>query len=317
MRNWVIPGLVIMVLFFISVDALWAKDTSMNHGKERILGGHAYLPSIYVTDPWVASLFQNFTGGGMAMGLKTPFYNLDGEEIFILEGDLFYASLGLGYQQRLGSKFAVGAKFNALVRTGTNAQTLIAEGANVDRNMDLWFKYRVWRGEKSQFTIGLDWEYSKTFVIDPAGFARAIIDGADLDDAPLLSEVKNWTARLALNYAHAFNPTFAFRANGQFGLYEVPYTSDVSKATSRLGVLFEADLKPKLRFPLGFTLGYTLGFPDDDPGSGLSGTLFGLWFTGQEAFIVGVETGYMNLPVLESDEEVDALFGLFTISYFF
>lgn len=309
--------LLILALCVFSGSNLWARDISLNQGKERILGGHGYLPSIYVTDPWVASTFQNFTGGGVAVDLKTPFYNLDGEEIFVLNGDLFYASLGLGFQQRLGNDWAVGLKFNAKVRTGTNAQTLVAEGANVDRNMDLWVKYRVWRGEKSQFTAGLNWDYSKTFVIDPLGFARAVADGEDVDTAPLLEEVKNWTARLALNYAHAFSPTFAFRANGDFGMFEVPNTTDVAKATSRLGLLFEADLNPKVNFPIGFTLGYTHGFPDYDPAAGLSGALFGIWFTGQEAFIVGVETGFMTLPVQDSDEKLDAVFGLFTISYFF
>ena len=317
MRKSGIFCLVFIILFVFSGSALWAKDTSMNHGKERILGGHRYLPSIYVDNPWVATTFENYTGGGMAIDLKTPFYNLAGEELFVLEGDLFYASLGMAFQQRLGSRWAVGLRFNARVRTGTNTQTLIAEGANVDRNFNLWGKYRLWRGDKGQVSLGLDWEYSKVFVVDPLGFARAIVEGEDLDTVSLLSEVKNWTARFTVDYALAFSPTFAFRTNGAFGLYEVPYTSDVSKATSRLGVLFEADLNPKVHVPIGFTLGYTWGLPSEDRGAGISGTLFGIWFTGKEDFVVGVEMGYMDIPAGEGEEKLDSAFALFTLNYFF
>jgi len=294
-----------------------AEDDDLSEGRERILNGHSFLPSLYVRDPWVATTFHNETGGGMALDLETPFYNLDGEEVFVLEGDLFYASLGLGFQQKLGRKFAVGLFLAGKVRTGTNAQTLIASGANVDRNMNAWVKYRLMRREVDQFTIGVDWDYAKTFIITPQEFARAIIDGTPLEEAPILHSIKGWTARFTMEYARAFSPTLGVRANGQIGLYEEPFTSGISKPTHRLGVLGEADFRPNYGVPVGLTLGYTAGFPDDNPTAGLSGTLLGVWYTGKEAFVVGAETGYMTLPVSDSDEKVNALFGVFTIRYYF
>jgi hypothetical protein len=304
-------------LIALTATAAVGQDAALDRGRERVLNGHGFLPSLYVTDPWVETAFRNFTGGGKAVGLETPFFNLDGEELFILEGDLFYASLGFGYQQNLGRTWAVGMDFSGLVRTGSNAQTLVAEGANVDRTMHLWFKKRVWRREKSQLTLGIDWTYDKTFVITPQDFARAIRDDEDLDSANLLHDTKGWTSYLIADYAYGINPTFGVRANAQVGLYEVPFTSGVAKATHRMGVLLEMDLKHKHRVPLGLTLGHTFGLPSDEPSAGLSGTLFGLWYTGKEAFVVGAETGYMKLPVVESDTKIDALYGVFTIRYYF
>jgi len=307
----------IFLILALSPAFAAAADHGLDAGAERHLNGHGFLPSQYLPDPWTATTFQNYTGGGVALGLKTPFYDVDGTPLFTLEGDLFYASLGLGLQQRLGERFAVGMKFDGLIRTGTNAQTLIAEGANVDRTANLWFKYRLVRTDASQFTLGIDWDYKKTFIITPFEFARDIIDGNELTEAALLSSIKNWTARLTGDYAHAFSPAIGVRANLAVGLYEEPFADGVSKATHRGGVLGEYDLQPGPGIPLGITLGYTKGFPTDDPGAGLAGVLFGLWYTGREAFVLGVETGFMTLPAQADAEKVDAAFGLFTIRYYF
>lgn len=289
----------------------------LNQGQARHLNGHGFLPSSYVRSPWVATDFRIFVGGAQAVGLKTPFRDLDGNELFTLEGSLFYVSLGLGYQQQLGDRFAVGLKADALVRTGSNAESLISEGANVDRSANVWGKYRVLRTESSQFTAGLDWEYRKMIVITPWDFARDIINGGNLTDAQLLSNVKNWTVHMTLDYAHAFSPTLGFRANGEVGLFEDLDKPGISRATHRLGVLGELDLKHRYTVPVGLTLGYTKGFPTGVPNAGLSGLLFGVWYTGQEAFVLGLETGYMTLPVQGQAEKVDAMFGLFNLRYYF
>jgi hypothetical protein len=294
-----------------------AEEEGLGQGQERHLGGHGFLPSAYVSEPWVSTSFQNYTGGGAALDLKTPFLDLEGTELFTLEGNLFYANLGMAFQQKLGERFAVGMRVDALIRTGTNAQTLVTEGANVDRMINAWCKYRLVRTDASQFTVGLDWEYRKTLIVTPWEFALGIIEGDDLEDGALLYSVKNWTARLTMDYAHAFSPTFGLRANGAIGLYEEPLTNSVAKATHRMGVLGEMDLKPRSDIPLGITLGYTKGFPENDPGAGLSGVLLGFWYTGKEAFVVGVETGYMTLPLLDQDEKVNAVFGLFSVRYYF
>lgn len=310
---------ILLVLISCSFMAglVWAGDPALNGGKERILGGHGFMPSVYVGNPWVATTFKNHTGGGVALGLETPFENLDGDEVFVLDGDVFYASLGVSFQQRFGDKIALGASFSGNVRTGTNTHSLVAEGANVDRSVDLWLKYRIIRSESSQFTVGLGWNYDQIFVITPREFARGIIDNQDLDKSSLLHNVKSWTGVVTMGYAYAFSPTWGIRADGHVGVYEDPTSDGDSKATHRFGVMAEMDLKHKTGFPLGISLGRTQGFPNDDPGAGLSGTLLGFWYTGRESFVVGLETGYMTLPVAGMDETVDAMYGVFTLRYYF
>jgi hypothetical protein len=315
MNAWKTIAVALLVL--LAANAVAQQGDDLGAGRERHLGGHGFLPSMYVTDPWVGTQFRNATGGGVAVGLEQPYYDLDGNELFTLEGDVFYAALGMGYQYRLGGTWAVGGRFAANARSGTNTYSVVSEGANVDRSAHLWVKKRVMRSDTSQLTVGLDWDYTKIFLITPLEFARAIANGEDLDSADLMHDVKGWTARATVEYAHAFSPTYGVRANGAVGLYEEPLAAGVSKATHRVGAMAEADLKHKFGVPLGVTLGYTLGFPTTDPTAGLSGTLLGFWYTGRENFVVGVETGYMSLPTGDDSDDISAMYGVFTLRYYF
>ncbi|MCB1184489.1 hypothetical protein KDM41_13755 [bacterium] len=310
----------ILVCFALAVAAgadARAAGHGLDQGAERHLDGHGFLPSFYVNDPWTATTFQSIVGGGVALGLETPFLDPDGEVLYTLEGDVFYVSLGFGFQQRLGETWAVGMTYAGVVRTGINAATLVTEGANVDRNANLWVKKRLLRSQASQLSVGIDWEYRKTFLISPYDFVVESIDSGEIVEADLLESVKNWTARLTVDYAHAFSPAFGLRANAAIGLYEDPDARGVSKATHRAGVMLEYDLAPGRSIPVGFTLGYTKGFPEDDPGAGLAGVLVGIWYTGREAFTIGAETGFMQLPAEGDAEKLDALLGLLTIRYYF
>jgi len=297
-----------------------AKDGDpMAEGRERHLNGHGFLPSFYVDDPFVSSTFQTHVGAGMAIDLKTPFTDLDGDELYVLEGDLVVASLGLGYQQKFGQKWAVGIKMSALVRSGTTAESFLTEGADLNRHGGLWARYRLKRSDKCQLSVGLGWSYSQVIYFTPKEFARHIADGGSLEDAPLVLNNKVWTSRITVNWARGFSPVFGVRVNAGFGLYEDPVTPGVSKGSHRVGILGEMDLKhTKIRVPIGVTLGYTQALPDNDPFAGQSGTLLGFWYTGKQDFVVGVETGFMKLPVANQvTDKVDALFGIFTIRYYF
>ena len=177
----------------------------------------------------------------------------------------------------------------------------------------------VERSDKCQLTVGLDWSYSQVIFFTPKEFARHIADGGSLDGAPLVLKNKVWTSRITANWARGLSPVFGVRVNAGFGLSEDPVTPGVSRGSHRVGILGEMDLKhTKARLPIGVTLGYTQALPDDDPFASLSGTLLGFWYAGKTDFVVGVETGFMKLPVEnQATDKVDTLFGVFTIRYYF
>jgi len=311
--------LIVLALVLAAAGVARGDDADpLAGGGERHLNGHGFLPSLFVGDPFVSSTFQNHTGGGVAMDYRTEFKDLDGSTLFTLKGDVFFASLGLGYQQKLWSRWGVGMMIAGAVRAGTNAETFISDGADLDRTGSLWVDYRLRRGDRSQLSVGADWSYAKQIYFTPGDFARWIEDGGSIEDAPIVVSEKTWTSRFVVKWAYAFSRAFAARLSGAFGLYEPPLAAGVSKGSHRIGALGEFDMKEVNGIPLGFTLGYTQALPDDDPFVGMSGTLLGLWYTGKEAFVVGVEAGAMRAPVTNQvSDKVKAAFGVITIRYYF
>ena len=68
---------------------------------------------------------------------------------------------------------------------------------------------------------------------------------------------------------------------------------------------------------MGITLGYFNGFPNNGRLSGLSGSLLGLWYTGKADFVIGLETGWMEIPTGDNNETLDGALGTINLKYFF
>ncbi len=193
----------------------------------------------------------------------------------------------------------------------------MANGADADMKLSAWVKRLIMRGERSQLTGGINWDYSSTTAFDLWGFSQYIRNGGDLDDAPLIAKSKSWTMQATAQWAYAFDPTFGVRVDGKFGVRDKDDSGSVLMGSNRIGFLGEVDFKDRYHVPLGMTLGYFQGLPMDRLGSGLSGTVLGFWYTGRPSFILGVESGWLTFPVSDNGDSVDGIFGVFNAKFFF
>lgn len=309
--------------FLLALCALLVSPASSRAksggGEERHLDGHGFLPSFYVLDPFVDTRFDTTVGAATAVGFSTELFDLDGSPLATVEGDLLFATLGMRYQARIGSRFALGLGASAQLRAGQSAYAFLAEGADVQNDLHAWGTWRLHRGPRDQVSVGLDWSSVGTLLFTPDEFAQDIADGASLRDASLVRDEQLWTSHVTSSWAHAFSPTYGLRASAEFGVYEDPRASSTLKAHHRLGILGEVDFQ-HLRggVPIGIAAGYTQNLPDGDPYAGPAGFLFGIWYTGRDEFSVGLEMGFLKVPVLEQEtSELDATSGLFSMRYSF
>ncbi len=318
MKNRVLTALLVLVAAMGSAVTVQAsEDSNFSHGGERHLGGHAFMHSQYINDPFISSNFTNFVGAASASTYTRDFYDLNGDLLFTLKGSVVFASLGMKYQQHLGEKWAVGVGGAGLVRSGTNALSFIDDGANVNVNYDAWAKRLLRRGQKSQLTAGLNWHYSSVTYFTPREFAEHLLDGGSLETAPFVVTGKSWSVQADFLWAYAFNSMYAIRATGSFGVVERYGNSGVFMGKNKVGVLGEVDFKARHSFPLGITLGHFVALPLDKLQSGTSGTVLGFWFTGREDFLIGLETGWLEIPLSDGGDTVDGAFGAINIKYYF
>ncbi len=290
---------------------------NLPNGTERVLNGHGFIPSNFLSDPFVGTYFATQVGGGLAMGVETPFKDLDGNTLFTLEGDLLYGVLGLEYQQNIKSVFAVGFKGSGVGRAGISGQSFIAQGADLRTEKFLWGKWRALRNESVQASVGLNWGYRSGTAVTPREFAEFIAAGGSLEDAPIVSEDKNWDSSLTYDVAWAISRWFGLRLSGNSGMYETPGPDSESKLMNRFGLLGSLDLNQVKDVPLGFTLGYFWGTPQNEPPTAMHGMLLGFWYTGETDLQLGVEVGLLKTKFLGTDEDVSGQFAILTSRYYF
>ena len=307
--------LLLSALAFTTGTALGAAN--LPDGTERVLNGHGFIPSNFLGDPFVGTYFANQVGGGLAIGVETPLRDLDGNTLATVEGDLLYGVLGLEYQQNLGSVFAVGIRGAGVGRTGTSAQSFIAEGADLRTEKFIWGKWRAVRSNSVQAALGLNWGYRTGTFFTPREFAQHIADGGDLGDAPIVTEDKSWETSVAYDVAWAVSPMFGLRLSGNSGIYEAPGSDSATQWLNRWGLLGSLDLNQTRNLPLGFTLGYFWGTPENEPPTALRGLLLGFWYTGETDLQLGVEMGLLKTQFLGTDEDVDGQFAILTTRYYF
>lgn len=311
-------SLLILAAILISAGMLQAAETvDLSSSDERHIGGHGFMPSRYINDPFIGTYYESFVGGATAPTFERDFRDADGTVLFTLKGSLVYASLGMAFQQQIGQKWAFGLGGSALIRSGTNAVSFIEDGANVNTNGGVWAKRLISRSEKSQLTAGLNWGYVSTTLFTPREFADHIRDGGALVDAPLVQNRKNWNAGVDLMWAHAFNPTYAIRLSGTLGVSEKQNNSSVVIGANNVGFLAEVDFKDKHGLPLGISLGHFIAFPENHVESGPSGTVLGFWYTGKQDFAIGLETGWISISVSDDSEEANGAFGILNVKYYF
>lgn len=294
-----------------------AENEDLSHGAERVIGGHSFLPSRYISDPFVETYYESHVGGASAPTFERDFHDIDGNTLFTVKGNLVFATLGMKYQQHLGQNWAVGLGGSGLIRAGTTAVSFIEDGARVNTDGGLWVKRQLKRDENSQLTVGLNWGYVSTTLFTPGEFAEHIADGGALEDAPLVQNGKNWSSQLDLAWAHAFNPSYAVRLHGAVGVVEKQDNGSVLVGHNSVGFLLEGDFNDKHGLPLGITLGHFINIPSDHVESGPSGTVLGFWYTGAQEFVIGLETGWLQIPTDDKGASVDGAFGVIDIKYYF
>ena len=128
-------------------DADRAPDQEIvQNRKLPILDGHRFIPNSTVPDPFITSYLRSNTGFGFLLDAKIPVLT-EADTVAVLQGDIAFALLGFEYQQAIVDFLALRIGFGGAIRTGTNGETLIAEGLNASYSFGVGVTGRVFHTE--------------------------------------------------------------------------------------------------------------------------------------------------------------------------
>jgi hypothetical protein len=255
-------------------------DTVMG-GRARELGGHRFVPSRVVADPFVASRFGSAISFGGARDLDVPIYNAEDSLLRVLNGDLGFLGIDLDYQQQVTDWLALRGAVGAVARLGVDEFALAAEGVSTVYGFGLGASARIWRSERFLVTAVLDYTTNSLFAMQPltylqgvAGEVRGAVDsvlagGGTVDSATIdsilavidLSQyqaVQSGTAtrsNVGLRAAYAASPWLGFTVATQSGVGELlDRSSDIGIID--LGGSASIDLDELWKVPIGVALAF-------------------------------------------------------------
>jgi hypothetical protein len=120
--------------------------TESQSSPDRVLGGHTFIPSASVPDPFVSTKFGTSTG----VGLGTM--DLPNSVAHYTAGTYNLAVLGEKFDLQLGlvDLVALSAKLSGFVFSGINEEGILNTGASVGYNYELGATVKLLRLEKFQ-----------------------------------------------------------------------------------------------------------------------------------------------------------------------
>ncbi|UCC71476.1 MAG: hypothetical protein JSV86_13910 [Gemmatimonadota bacterium] len=220
----------------------------------RELGGHAFIPSRVVGDPFITTHVRTATGFGIAFALKTPFIDVDGDTLGTLEGDVAFLQLGFEYRHAFNNWLALAAGVTTAARLGTNEQAMLAQGVSAVYGIKLEGLARIWGNERMILSAVARVSGSNLYGLTPFQFAQSIIDNGGLtEDNKLLVEFDGLSAAGGLRFAYAPVDWAGLTALVEAGSAEALGESD-RDFLYVVGGAVDFDLRSRTSVPLGLLL---------------------------------------------------------------
>ena len=285
----------------------------------RVLNGFHFLPSEQTPSPFVTSYIKTATGGGMALDLKTPFIDVDGDTLGVLEGDVAFMNLAFQYQQALGSRFALRVGLTGSARVGVDEQSILAQGLTGLVGFALGGTGRIWNNRQWLVSGSLDFARNQFVGLTPFEFAQSVIDSSGLtSDNDLVNTTNTTSGRASVRAAWAPKAWLGATAAVEGGVGDVKNLAD--KGIYGGSATLAVDFRNLGWWPVGvqgffrFESFNQNGTDNDDRSSRFG---LGVFYTGRDDFSVGMEGTSASFKQAESDAEFNAILLTFNIRYWF
>jgi hypothetical protein len=286
---------------------------AQERSNRRTLAGHSFIASSLVSDPFVGTYIRTITGGGRALDLQVPVYNLDGDQIASLGGNIAYFLLGLGYQQQLAKWVALRVSVSGSARLGTNHISLLAEGATAVYGGTFGATFRLIEKRRFYFSATAEARSNSLYGVSPLTFAQKVIESGGVDSTTqLLSSGDNWRLVGGLRAAYAFAPWVGLTGLVEYGPAKRFFANEEGERNTRqltMGGLASVDLRPGTGVPIGFT-GSVRYQSEGDQGDDLASRQailgLGVFYTGRRDLSLGLEASYQRLNQRDVETKINA-----------
>jgi len=256
----------------------------------RELGGHVFVPSLAVADPFLSTFFSLDAGAGYSW-IDGPGYDLRGN----LVGKNNYVAEALAldgtFQASVTSWLAVRAAGSGGLNGGSDGRSALVVGAvePITLGAGLTASWRLARVVRVGGTF--DFSYTHLKLVQPVEAVRSSLAVGQVDNGAISQRIDAYAVQPGAAVAYAPHPMIGLLGSAQY-LWR-GYFGDapgVNRSYIVLGVGAELDLRPRFpRVPVGFLLAYRTQIPFESEARFTHTLEGGVFYTGRRAIDLGVD----------------------------
>jgi hypothetical protein len=286
------------------------------------LGGHRFTPSVLTLDPFITTYVRNSTGLGIALETEAEVGEAVGDTVTTLKGDVLFLLLEFQYQQALGDWLALRAGISASARTGTNDESLVAQGISAINGFEFGALFRLRTWERVTVSASTDYRSTSIFLASLREFARAAIESGSIrqGSGALLTKAQSNRFVAGVRLAYAPRPWLGLLAAAEGGVGDPLRDVQEKEGVFAAGGAVSIDLAARHAIPIGLLFtGMLDSFPanGDDLAQNVVAWGWGISYTGRDEFSLGAEFSYSKLELQESDATIDGIMGRAKLRYYF
>ncbi|MEA3409066.1 MAG: hypothetical protein U9Q95_01825 [Candidatus Eisenbacteria bacterium] len=285
----------------------------------RTLGGHTFMPSAQVRDPFITTYLLSGTGVSI---FQLPLLTIDweGPEPVIVEGDVLYLVQGFRYQRAVNEWLAVRGAFSATGRGGIDEKSIFAQGVMWSFAGGLGATARVWGAERAALAVSADVVLGNAYTINIFDYVEDIIEDGWDEESSLLSESSTSHGRLGL--AGAWAPKRWLGVTASVDWAWTDGSGDRSWDERKLGGsgTVGIDFKELDAVPVGVRVAFSsqpIGQGGTGPADDIRSYGVGVFYTGRPDLSIGADAIFLRLPLIDSDVKTDAMQFSIDMRYYF
>jgi len=313
---------VLLVSLVLLATAAPADAGDPEHANaQRTLGEHIFLPSTTVADPFINTFFRTSTGMSYAGSLDLPPVIIEGgigdpDTLGELSGDLLFVNLGLEFQSAIAERWALRFQGTGGTRVGTSGESMLTQGVTAIFSGEMGLLFRLWHNDRTMVTLEVDVGYSSGLAVDVTEFLEAWL-GTGPTTASLVQTDGGAAYGVGARAAWAANRWIGIKARGIVGQSEMDVRQE--DVIWDVSVAVDLDFKQKGSIPLGLIGSFRadgLKLAADPVGTAIGGGL-GVYYTGEERFVVGLEFAIAKIPYKDPEINAYPVAGRLALRYFF
>jgi len=306
-----------LLVLTIAVIAMSAA-TPCAAERGRTLNDYRFVPS-GLPDPFIITSFSTNLGVAVATDVDVPIIVIEDtppDTLVSVTGNLLFVIASVDYQYAVHERATLRAHMHGGSRLGTGGSALLAQGVTAFTGVRIGTTVELWRTER--FLLGglADLDYSNKLVVDLVQFADDVLAG-NTENASIMVEDSGATVYGGLSSAWAFNPW-----SGLIGVAQAGYTGTELVDDSfvwKIAGGYSLDLGQRGKVPIGFS--GTIEADHLKPLANTNGIAYGsnlgIFYTGRDDLNVGIDLGWVRLPLANRDIVINPFAFNVVMKYFF